>query len=189
MNKLLLGSALIILLGGILVIIMISKDGQTEEAMVVDEVVAVSDRTVKTTSQTAEDANSMQPASQSLTLDYSGQNLTKAPAVIFTKTKTEKLDLSHNQITGALQAEVRNLSSLRILDLSDNRFTGVPAEIGQLKDLEILDLSNNQLTGLPYELGNLQNLKQLDLRGNNYATADLEIIKKNLPSSVDILTN
>jgi Leucine-rich repeat (LRR) protein len=65
--------------------------------------------------------------------------------------------------------------------------TGVPAEVGQLQNLEVLDLSNNKLTGLPYELGNLKKLKTLNLSGNNYATQDLEIIKKGLPSGVEII--
>lgn len=122
------------------------------------------------------------------TLDLSRQNLEKVPAYVYERTGIQVLNLSHNRLTGALQAEVRHLSDLRILDLSDNQFTGVPAEIGQLKNLEVLNLSNNQLTGLPYELGNLRNLKLLDLRGNNYAVSDLEIIKKNLPTSTKILT-
>ncbi len=122
-------------------------------------------------------------SSKASIIDLSGQGLTKAPDYIFTKTDTQELNLSNNNLSGALQAEVRHLANLRVLDLSDNNFTGVPAEVGQLKKLEVLDLSNNSLTGLPYELGNLSNLKILDLRGNNYATADLEIIKKGLSNT------
>ena len=122
-------------------------------------------------------------------LDLSGQGLTKTPGYVFDRTDIQKLDLSNNNLDGSLQAEVRHLQNLKVLDLSNNQFTGVPAEIGQLKNLEMLNLSNNQLTGLPYELGNLANLKVLDLRGNNYATADLEMIKKNLPSTIKVLTD
>ncbi len=120
------------------------------------------------------------------TLDLSGQGLTKAPAYIFDKTEIEELNLSDNNLEGALQAEVRHLQNLKVLNLSNNQFTGVPAEVGQLKNLEVLDLSNNQLTGLPHELGNLSNLKVLNLRGNNYLDADLSIIKEKLPDSTVI---
>lgn len=113
-------------------------------------------------------------------LKLSGQGLTQAPSSTFTKTYITELDLSHNALTGALQAEVRHLQALRVLDLSDNQFTGVPAEIGQLSNLEVLDLSNNQLTGLPHELANLRNLKTLDLRGNNPSEFDLKIIREGL---------
>ncbi len=117
------------------------------------------------------------------TLDLSNQGLTKIPESVFANTAIVTLDLSHNVLTGALQAEVRKLQNLRELDLSDNNFTGVPAEVGQLKNLEVLDLSNNSLTGLPHEIGNLSNLKVLDLRGNAYSEADLTAIRKNLSSA------
>lgn len=120
------------------------------------------------------------------TLDMSDQSLRTVPQKVFERTDITELDLSGNELTGALPAEVRHLQKLRILDLSNNTFTGVPAEVGQLKELEVLDLSNNQLTGLPYELGNLQNLKTLDLRGNNYSEQDLVIIRELLPDGTEI---
>jgi len=119
-------------------------------------------------------------------LDLSNQGLSKVPADVFSKTDLEELDLSGNRLTGAIQAEIRHLSNLRILNASNNQMTGVPAEIGQLSKLEVLDLSNNKLTGLPYELGNLKNLKRLKLSGNDYSRQDLEVIKKGLPASVVI---
>ncbi len=125
-------------------------------------------------------------AAHMLILSHTG--LTKVPNDVFTQTDLLTLDISNNNLTGSLQAEVRHLTQLRTLNLSYNQFTGVPAEVGQLKNLEYLDLSHNQLTGLPYELGNLSNLKQLVLTGNNYAKADLEVIKKSLPATTEIIT-
>lgn len=135
--------------------------------------------------ETGKTNTSQTPAS--LKIDLSNQGLIKVPSYIFEKTKAHELDLSNNTLTGSLPAEIHNLSELRILNLSDNQFSGVPAEVGQLRNLEILDLSNNKLTGLPYELGNLTNLKRLNLRGNNYAKADLDLIKKSLPSETQII--
>jgi len=123
------------------------------------------------------------------TLDLSASGLTRTPEYVFSRTVITQLDLSNNMLDGSLQAEVRMLQNLQVLNLSDNSFTSVPAEIGQLKNLEVLDLSNNQLTGLPYELGNLSNLQMLDLRGNAYSTQDLERIKETLPNSVVILVD
>jgi Leucine-rich repeat (LRR) protein len=128
------------------------------------------------------------PTSSAHTLSLANSELTEVPNDVFSRTDIEVLDLSNNLLTGALQAEVRNLSHLKVLDLSDNQFTGVPAEVGQLQNLEVLDLSNNKLTGLPYELGNLSKLKTLNLSGNAYAEADLVIIKKSLPSITVIIT-
>jgi Leucine-rich repeat (LRR) protein len=117
-------------------------------------------------------------------LNLSGQNLSKVPDYVFTQAELVELDLSGNSLSGSLPAEVRHLSNLKHLNLSNNQFTGVPAEIGQLSRLEILDLSNNQLTGLPHELGNLQNLKTLDLRGNSPSEFDLKIIQESIPSAI-----
>ena len=121
------------------------------------------------------------------TLDLSGEQLAQAPSYIFERTDLVSLDLSNNDLHGSLQAEVRFLKNLKVLDLSHNHLTGVPAEVGQLSQLEVLDLSHNQLTGLPHELGNLKNLKTLDLTGNNPSTFDLKIIREALPGTTIIL--
>jgi len=120
-------------------------------------------------------------------LNLSGKNLSVFPKEILKNSKIEKLDLSNNQLNGAIPAEIKDLSRLKVLDLSNNLMTGVPAEIGQLANLEELDLSNNQLTGLPYELGNLKNLKVLNISGNDYANADLQIIIEKLPKNTKII--
>ena len=122
-------------------------------------------------------------------LDLSGRGLKSIPASVFTQTEIESLDVSNNALGGAIQAEIRHLQNLKILNASNNQMTGVPAEIGQLQKLEVLDLSNNKLTGLPYELGNLKNLKTLNLSGNNYSKQDLDYIKSKLPSSTQIVTD
>lgn len=122
-------------------------------------------------------------------LDLSGQGLTKVPEYIFSRTNLEELNLSNNSLGGALPSQVGNLQKLKVLNLSNNKFTGVPAEVGRLGNLEVLNLSNNELTGLPMELGNLSKLKLLDLSGNKYSESDLASIKSKLPPSVVIKKN
>ena len=55
------------------------------------------------------------------------------------------------------------------LNLSDNNLTGsIPAELGNLDNLTWLDLSDNNLTGLiPTELGDLDYIEALGLEGNS----------------------
>ncbi|MEK7462440.1 MAG: leucine-rich repeat domain-containing protein [Patescibacteria group bacterium] len=102
---------------------------------------------------------------------------------------TTALNLSSRGLSGSLKGEIRFLTNLKQLNISDNNFTGLPAEVGQLSKLEILNLSNNPFTGLPNELANLKSLKILDLRGTQYAKQDLEVIKKGLPASTQILVD
>jgi len=64
-------------------------------------------------------------------------------------TSLKQINVSYNNLTGALPAEIRLLQNLEILNASNNKMTGVPAEVGQLSKLKILNLANNQLTGLP----------------------------------------
>ncbi len=148
-----------------------------------------SDTTIVDSIKSAEEAKNALEERSGTSLNLSNKNLTKVPATIFGQTDLVSLNLSNNKLEGSLQAEVRQLRNLRTLDLSNNNFTGVPAEVGQLSKLEVLDLSFNNLTGLPNEIGNLSNLKSLDLRGNTYSKADLEIIKKSLPTTTEILTD
>lgn len=122
------------------------------------------------------------PSKSPAVLNLSGRGLTKFPAYIVDRPGLEELDLSHNNMSGAMPAEVRHLTNLRKLNISFNQFTGLPAELGQLRNLEELDVSNNRLTGLPYELGNLSHLRRFVLTGNNYSEQDLAIILKTLPN-------
>jgi len=120
-------------------------------------------------------------------LDLSNQNLTKIPDYVFNQTNLEELNVSNNQLTGAIQSQIGQLKKLKVLNASNNLMTGVPAEVGQLTNLQVLDLSNNQLTGLPNELANLKNLQTFNISGNNYSVQDLNGIVSKLPTSVNII--
>lgn len=127
--------------------------------------------------------NSGSPSS----LDISGSGISQVPEYVYEMREITELNVSDNQIDGALQAEIRNLQNLEVLIASNNEMTGVPAEIGQLHKLRVLDLSNNKLTGLPQELGNLSKLERLDISGNDYSAQDLATITEQLPSTVEIV--
>lgn len=127
-----------------------------------------------------------QPVSAT-SLDLSNKGLTAVPKYVFGMTGLTELNLSHNNLTGAIPGEIRFLKNLKTLDLSYNQMTGVPAEVGQLSNLVTLNLSHNQLTGLPNELGNLKNLKTLNLSGNNCSPQDVAVIQKGLAPTCQII--
>ncbi|XVF79301.1 hypothetical protein PTKIN_Ptkin14bG0210500 [Pterospermum kingtungense] len=66
---------------------------------------------------------------------------------------------------------VRILSILTTIDLSNNNFSGeIPANIGKLKSLKGLNFSHNKLEGhIPSTMGSLTNLEWLDLSSNRLA--------------------
>lgn len=119
----------------------------------------------------------------STVLDYSGRGLTSFPQELLNRSDVTSLDISNNQLSGALPGEIRQMVSLEHLNVSNNRMTGIPAEIGQLKKLKVLNYNNNRITGLPLELGNLTQLQLLDLSGNNISQQDLAKIQQKLTST------
>ena len=86
-----------------------------------------------------------------------------------------ELDLQECGLTGAVPAEIRQLTSLTGLDLNGNKLTSVPAEIGQLTSLESLDLTENQLTSVPAEIGQLTSLVEFELDGNQLTSVPAAI--------------
>ena len=117
-------------------------------------------------------------------LDLYDNQLTGAiPAELGNLTKLELLSLYDNQLTGAIPAEVGDLSNLTELYLDRNQLTGeIPAELGSLTSLKGLSLYRNQLTGeIPAELGSLTSLRHLSLSGNQ--------LTGEIPAELGNLTN
>ncbi|KAM4099887.1 hypothetical protein ACB094_05G026700 [Castanea mollissima] len=79
------------------------------------------------------------------------------------------IDLSSNNLSGSIPAEISDLSELRFLNLSRNHLMGkIPEKIGSMKELESVDLSRNHLSGeIPPSMSNLTFLSLLDLSYNN----------------------
>jgi Leucine-rich repeat (LRR) protein len=95
------------------------------------------------------------------------------------------LDLSHNQISWIEKRAFRNVSSLEILDLSNNRITADvlipeifeghydPETYIPLKTLKVLRLGNNELHSLNPDLfEHLPNLEELSLDSNPFKVID-----------------
>jgi Leucine-rich repeat (LRR) protein len=77
-----------------------------------------------------------------------------------------KVNLANNEILALAESFLFRILQVRVLDLSNNRLTSVPAALGGMGQLEILKLNGNILEGLPSRLGRLERLRMLDLRGN-----------------------
>lgn len=128
-------------------------------------------------------------ASSGKTIDLSNKGLSEVPKNILDDNSVTTLNVSGNNLTGALPAEIRKLTNLEVLLASDNKMTGIPAEIGQLSKLRTANFANNDISGLPQEIGKLKNLLTLDLRGNpDVSKNDLNFIRKEIPNA-QILTD
>ena len=79
------------------------------------------------------------------------------------------LDLSNNNLSGAIPPEIGDMSNLVSLDLSGNDLSGkIPAAVGNLVNLDSLNLADNRLSGqIPPSLSGIINLK-LSLSGNEF---------------------
>ena len=64
------------------------------------------------------------------------------------------------------QEDIKNLTNLKTLNLSDNILIELPKTIGDLTNVENLFLSGNNLKKLPKNIVNLKNLKWLSLLDN-----------------------
>ncbi|XP_020081514.1 MDIS1-interacting receptor like kinase 1-like, partial [Ananas comosus] len=102
---------------------------------------------------------------QRLYIATKGSNLQFSKNLFFEKS----IDLSSNNLHGAIPEELVDLSALNNLNLSRNHLTGrIPNKIGNLYYLESLDLSMNELNGtIPESITALPFLSSLNLSYNN----------------------
>lgn len=118
-----------------------------------------------------------------LILSYN--NLTSLPSQMGNLDKLQVLKVDHNQLKGALIAEIRKMP-LVTLDASYNNMTGMPAEIGQLSQLQTLNYSYNKINTLPNEIANLKQLKTLNFTGNPLSANQISQLKTELPNTTII---
>jgi len=81
-----------------------------------------------------------------------------------------------------LPAEWSGLSSLLLLNLSDNAITELPPGIGSLEALQVLNISGNYLIAIPPSLADMASLWLVYLGNNSLYCFDGEQMIENIPA-------
>eukprot|EP00804_Cyclotella_cryptica_P010016 CCRYP_015420-RK/>CCRYP_015420-RK protein AED:0.23 eAED:0.23 QI:538/0.66/0.5/1/0.66/0.75/4/0/721 len=83
-------------------------------------------------------------------------------------TKMQALDLSWNELGGAIGREIGALRDLQDLFLQSNQFTGaIPTTIGELGNLYNLNISDNKIAGtVPTQIGMMSKLRDASMFQN-----------------------
>uniref|UniRef100_A0A0E0K758 F-box domain-containing protein n=1 Tax=Oryza punctata TaxID=4537 RepID=A0A0E0K758_ORYPU len=120
----------------------------------------------------------LKSARESGSLNLSNRSLREVPKEVYNNLDTgaqdekwwegvdlQKLILAHNNLE-VLREDLRNLSSLVVLNISHNNISSLPAAIGELPLLKSLDVSSNQINTLPEEIGFATALVKVDCSNN-----------------------
>lgn len=97
-------------------------------------------------------------------LSLKAKNLTTFPLEICSLSSLRILDISENDIKG-IPPEIQGLSELVEINANDNQIESIPPEIGKLKKLTRLLLKNNPIQQISSSIKTLK-LEQLDLQGS-----------------------
>ncbi|KAL8884949.1 MAG: hypothetical protein Q9192_006734 [Flavoplaca navasiana] len=122
--------------------------------------------------QSAEDADNPSPTdvfAALQTLDLHGNHLRTLPSMLPNLENLTVLNLSRNRLKDPTRDILNNISKiapLRILDLSDNQFSGPFPSLAGCHTLEDLNIHSNAFTSVPDELSSCTKLRTLNASTN-----------------------
>ncbi|KAM9360864.1 leucine-rich repeat-containing protein 2 isoform 1-T2 [Symphorus nematophorus] len=100
-------------------------------------------------------------------LNVSYNCLSKVPPELGNCENLKRLELTGNYNLSELPFELSSLKQLVHLDIAENKFVSIPICALRMSSMQILDLSNNRLTDLPQDMDRLQQLVTLFVHKNN----------------------
>uniref|UniRef100_A0A3B4FA08 Disease resistance R13L4/SHOC-2-like LRR domain-containing protein n=1 Tax=Pundamilia nyererei TaxID=303518 RepID=A0A3B4FA08_9CICH len=101
-------------------------------------------------------------------LYVSYNRLSRVPPELGNCEKLERLELAGNHNLSELPFELSSLKQLVHLDIAENRFVSIPICALRMTSLQLLDLSNNCMTDLPQDMDRLEQLVTLFIHKNNF---------------------
>ena len=107
---------------------------------------------------TGSTSSNTKSSSNAVVLDLSNKGLTKVTSDVYSKATTTDLILSNNSIQ-TLPSEMGKMTNVVLFKIDHNILVGsLIGEIRQMPRLKLLDVSYNKMTGMPAEIGQLSNL-------------------------------
>lgn len=117
-----------------------------------------------------------------LTPDQSSNKLDNGSLNVISQMRALRdLKISKNQLSGPLNSELMNLSSLEMLDVHGNNITTLPADIENMPRLRILNLNENKLESLPFDSLAKLPLTELSVRKNKLSGVLIPHTVESLP--------
>ncbi len=113
-------------------------------------------------------------------LNFRYLNLTEIPEITWKLTSLKIIDLTNNKIT-KLPKTIGILNKITNLNLGFNNLTKLPKEIINMTSLRALDLTGNKITEFPEVICNLPLLQYIYLKDNNIKELPKTIEKLNEP--------
>ncbi|XP_034727688.1 leucine-rich repeat-containing protein 2 isoform X1 [Etheostoma cragini] len=100
-------------------------------------------------------------------LNASYNCLSRVPPELGNCENLKRLELTGNLNLSQLPFELSSLKQMAHLDIAENRFTSIPICALRMSSLQLLDLSNNSLTDLPQDMDRMEQLVTLFVHKNN----------------------
>ncbi|KAG1959068.1 E3 ubiquitin-protein ligase LRSAM1 [Pimephales promelas] len=127
-------------------------------------------------------------------LDISACELTEVPSSVFSMCKVlqKKVLILHGNDLRSLVPKgccTGALTTLKVLDLHENKLTSLPDDIGQLLSLQVLNVEKNHIKQLPDSVGDLQHLQTLNVKGNCLTVIPVSVGRMSSLRSLDISEN
>jgi len=92
------------------------------------------------------------------------------PECLYSMSNLENVRLSGNMIDTLSGPKLKNMSSLKSLNLDNNEIVEIPVEMGSLVNMESLSLRSNKIEYLPESvIGGMKNLTMLHVSSNKLA--------------------
>ncbi|XP_077866101.1 E3 ubiquitin-protein ligase LRSAM1-like [Saccoglossus kowalevskii] len=127
------------------------------------------------------------------TFDISRCEISEIPSGVFSLCKVFRKEalLLHDNWLSSFRGggSLRDLATLRVLDLHSNEFSEIPEEFGELLSLQVLNISFNKIKKLPKSIGKLQSLQTLILKGNKLQVLPQEISNLGSLRTLDLSNN